>query len=146
MGGGPSLPRAVSLSGDVSMEENTQLFLLPVIFTSLRGAGREAAVGNAWNRSVLLPGGGGEVDSNTDKQSGDTLAISLALDWGHLRSGAKSGGFFLLYLSVFSLQPVPPQVMDHPGGPSFPAGQSSPFPPGGKDYLSQQVQAEEVGQ
>lgn len=68
------------------MEENTQLFLPPVIFTSLRGAGREAAVGSVWGGSVLLPGGGAEVESNMGKQGRDTLVISLVLDRGHLRS------------------------------------------------------------
>lgn len=39
----------------------------------------------------------------------------------------------------------PPQVLDHPVGPCFPARQSSPLRIWWKNHLPQQVQAEEIG-
>lgn len=67
-----------------------------------------------WGGPVLLQGVGAQVGADTGQQGRDTFTISLVLDLG-------SPGLFPLYLSVSSLQPVPPQVMDHPGGAHFPA-------------------------
>lgn len=108
--------------------ENGPLWEGKLISQMPRGAEIKACLGDTW------------VDLHFCRACG-------GISWHLLSTGSREAcDLWVKVLGSLSFQSLPPQVLDHPGGPCFPARQSSPLPSGGKNHLPQQVQAKETGQ